>query len=86
MNKIKISKHTDAVGNPVTIGDWVITNADGRRGWVTHLSEGVDGETGYYVNMQVDVHVNIHIPASAVELYGGAKVFGRYPSPYHNEF
>lgn len=76
-----MSKHIDAVGSPVTYADWVITNADGRRGWVTHLCADVDGETGY-INVQVDVHVNIHIPASAVELYGGAKVFGRYPSPY----
>ena len=76
-----MSKHIDAVGNPVAYGDWVVTNADGRRGWVTHLCADIDGESGY-INVQVDVHENIHIPAMAVELYGGAKAFGRYPSPY----
>jgi hypothetical protein len=65
----------------ISVGHWPKESKEWTVSWWTAIGADVEGETGY-INVQVDVHENIHIPASAVELYGGAKVFGRYPSPY----
>jgi hypothetical protein len=80
LGKPDFMTHTTSNGIPIKYGDWVLLNENGRKGIVTHLCADIDGQRGY-INVQVDVHENIHLAANTVNLWGGAKTFGRYNSP-----